>query len=142
MGIGKLSEKASELSDVIPYYFFCLFFSCISFSVAIIVFSGETSWLRPLPVIIYSFYVVIPYLLFAVPLQVFFNKYPRKFNLFYLFVYIIFSFIAVFIFYIVENLDFAMNVVKMKEYYELSLSASVVFWIWDSIFLQKKTDSS
>ncbi|MGW6384706.1 hypothetical protein [Peribacillus butanolivorans] len=45
-------------------------------------------------------------------------------------------------FYIVENLDFAMNVVKMKEYYELSLSASVVFWIWDSIFLQKKTDSS
>ncbi|MFD4932817.1 UPF0715 family protein [Peribacillus butanolivorans] len=139
MGIWKLSEKVSKLSDVIPYYFLSLFFSCISLSVVIVIFSGELSWLLP-GIIVYSFYIVIPYLIFAVPLQVFFNKYPRKFNLFYLFVYIIFSFIAVFIFYIVENLGFDMNVVKMKEYYELSLSASVVFWIWDSIFLQKRTE--
>ncbi|PEZ77339.1 hypothetical protein CN380_20145 [Bacillus sp. AFS017274] len=137
--IWKLSEKVSKLSDVIPYYFFSLFFSCISLSVVIVIFSGELSWLLP-GIIVYSFYIVIPYLIFAVPLQVFFNKYPRKFNLFYLFVYNIFSFIAVFIFYIVENLGFDMNVVKMKEYYELSLSASVVFWIWDSIFLQKRTE--
>ncbi|MFE5431036.1 UPF0715 family protein [Peribacillus simplex] len=139
MEIWKLSEKVSKLSDVIPYYFFSLFFSCISLSVVIVIFSGELSWLLP-GIIVYSFYIVIPYLIFAVPLQVFFNKYPRKFNLFYLFFYIIFSFIAVFIFYIVENLGFDMNVVKMKEYYELSLSASVVFWIWDSIFLQKRTE--
>ncbi|WP_179891135.1 UPF0715 family protein [Bacillus sp. AFS017274] len=139
MEIWKLSEKVSKLSDVIPYYFFSLFFSCISLSVVIVIFSGELSWLLP-GIIVYSFYIVIPYLIFAVPLQVFFNKYPRKFNLFYLFVYNIFSFIAVFIFYIVENLGFDMNVVKMKEYYELSLSASVVFWIWDSIFLQKRTE--
>ncbi|WP_181762221.1 UPF0715 family protein [Bacillus sp. B4EP4a] len=139
MEIWKLSEKVSKLSDVIPYYFFSLFFSCISLSVVIVIFSGELSWLLS-GIIVYSFYIVIPYLIFAVPLQVFFNKYPRKFNLFYLFVYNIFSFIAVFIFYIVENLGFDMNVVKMKEYYELSLSASVVFWIWDSIFLQKRTE--
>ncbi|MGW6302596.1 hypothetical protein, partial [Peribacillus butanolivorans] len=66
MEIWKLSEKVSKISDVIPCYFFSLFLSCISFSVVIIVFSGEPSWLRLLPVIIYSFYVVIPYLLFAV----------------------------------------------------------------------------
>ncbi|WP_083450853.1 UPF0715 family protein [Peribacillus butanolivorans] len=138
MGIGKLSEKVSELSDVIPYYFFCLFFSCISFSVSIILFSGEISWLRPLPVIIYSFYVVIPYLLFAVPLQITCNKRPRKFNVFYLLIYTVLSFVAVILFNGILFEREPTYLVKTQLYYGLSFAAAAIYWFWDSVFLQKK----
>ncbi|WP_367890628.1 UPF0715 family protein [Peribacillus muralis] len=140
MEIWKASEKVSKLSDVIPYYFFSLyFFSCLSLATFIVLFSGELSWLLP-GIIVYPFYIVIPYLIFAVPLQVILNKYPRKFNLLYLLLYTIFSFFAVFIFFLVENLNVPIDIVKMKPYYELSLSAAVVFWLWDSIFLHKKIE--
>ncbi|MBT2668831.1 UPF0715 family protein [Bacillus sp. ISL-4] len=91
-----------------PYYFFSLFFSCISLSVVIVIFSGELSWLLP-GIIVYSFYIVIPYLIFAVPLQITFNKRPRKFNVFYLLIYTVLSFVA-----------------------------AAIYWFWDSVFLQKK----
>ncbi|SFB94662.1 Uncharacterised protein family (UPF0715) [Bacillus sp. OV322] len=138
MKIWRLSEIASDISDTIPYYFLCLSFSSISFSVAMIILIREPSWLRPMPIAIYSFYVFLSYLLFAVPLQAFFNKHPKKFSFLYLLFYILFSFIALFIVYILINLDFTMNVVKMAKYYEFSLAAAVIYWIWDSVFLQKK----
>ncbi|KON71323.1 hypothetical protein AKG34_19555 [Peribacillus butanolivorans] len=121
-----------------PYYFFCLFFSCISFSVSIILFSGEISWLRPLPVIIYSFYVVIPYLLFAVPLQITCNKRPRKFNVFYLLIYTVLSFVAVILFNGILFEREPTYLVKTQLYYGLSFAAAAIYWFWDSVFLQKK----
>ncbi|MGE7768891.1 UPF0715 family protein [Peribacillus sp. NPDC096540] len=142
MEIWKLSEKVSEISDVIPYYFFSLFLSCISFSVVIIVFSGEPSWLRLLPVITYSFYVVIPYLLFAVPLQIIFNKRPRKFNVFYLLIYTVLSFVAVFLFNVMLFRVEPTYLVKTQLYYGLSFSAAAIYWFWDSVFLQRKTKIS
>ncbi|MEK4536325.1 UPF0715 family protein [Peribacillus sp. FSL K6-1552] len=138
MEIWKLSEKVSKISDVIPCYFFSLFLSCISFSVVIIVFSGEPSWLRLLPVIIYSFYVVIPYLLFAVPLQIIFNKRPRKFNVFYLLIYTVLSFVAVFLFNVMLFRVEPTYLVKTQIYYGLSFAAAAIYWFWDSVFLQKK----
>ncbi|AOH53570.1 hypothetical protein ABE28_004335 [Peribacillus muralis] len=139
MEIWKVSEKVAKFSDVIPKYIFSLFFSCISLAASIILFSGEISWLLP-GIIVYPFYIVVPYVIFAVPVQVFLNRYPRKFNLLYLFIYIFFSFIAVFILYIVQDVNVAMNVVRMKQFYELSFSAAVIFWIWDSIFLHEKPE--
>lgn len=138
MEIWKLSEKVSKISDVIPYYFFSLFLSCISFSVFIIAFSGEPSWLQLMPVIIYSFYVVIPYLLFAVPLQIIFNKRPRKFNVFYLLIYTVLSFVAVFLFNVMLFRVEPTYLVKTQIYYGFSFVAAVIYWFWDSVFLQKK----
>jgi len=136
--ISKLGEKISEISVVMPYYFFSLFLSCISFSVVMIVFSGELSWLRLLPVIIYSFYVVIPYLLFAVPLQIIFNKHPRKFNVFYLLIYTVLSFVAVFLFNVMLFGVEPTYLVKTQLYYSLSFAAAAIYWFWDSVFLHKK----
>ncbi|MCO0601242.1 UPF0715 family protein [Peribacillus butanolivorans] len=138
MEIWKLSEKVSEISDVIPYYFFSLFLSCISFSVVIIVFSGEPNWLRVLPVIIYSFYVVIPYLLFAVPLQIIFNKRPRKFNVIYLLIYMVLSLVAVFLFNVMLFSVEPTYLVKTQLYYGLSFAAAAIYWFWDSVFLQNQ----
>jgi hypothetical protein len=136
--IWELSEKISKISDVIPYYFFSLFLSCISFSVAMIVFSGELSWLRFLPVIIYSFYAIIPYLLFAMPLQILFNKRPKKFNMLYLLIYTVLSFVAVFLFNVMLFRVEPKYLIKTQLYYSLSFVAAAIYWFWDSVFLQKK----
>lgn len=138
MEIWELSEKISKISDVIPYYFFSLFLSCISFSVAMIVFSGELSWLRFLPVIIYSFYAIIPYLLFAMPLQILFNKRPKKFNMLYLLIYTVLSFVAVFLFNVMLFRVEPKYLIKTQLYYSLSFVAAAIYWFWDSVFLQKK----
>jgi hypothetical protein len=137
----KLSVKVSELSDVIPYYFFSLVSSCLSLSTVLVIFSEGSNWGLP-GIIVFSFYVVIPYLFFAVPVQVLFNKYPKKFNLVYLCLYVFFSLMAVFIYSSVLNFDFSMEVLTTKVYYEMSLSAALIFWFWDSVFLQKKRSAS
>ncbi|MDM5360281.1 UPF0715 family protein [Peribacillus sp. ACCC06369] len=137
----KLSVKVSELSDVIPYYFFSLVSSCLSLSTVLVIFSEGSNWGLP-GIIVFSFYVVIPYLFFAVPVQVLFNKYPNKFNLVYLYLYVFFSLVAVFIYSSVLNFDFSMEVLTTKDYYAMSLSAALIFWFWDSVFLQKKRSAS
>lgn len=142
MELWKMSQKVSELSDVIPYYFFSLVSSCLSLSTVMVMFS-EGSW-GVLGIIVFSFYIVIPYLLFAVPVQVLFNKHPKKFSSLYFFLSIFFSLLAVFIYSSVLNFDFSMEVLTTttKNYYAISLSAALFFWFWDSVFLQKKRSAS
>ncbi|MFJ7306404.1 UPF0715 family protein [Peribacillus frigoritolerans] len=71
---------------MIPYYFFSLVSSCLSLSTVLVVFNLGT-W-GVIGIIVISFYVVIPYLLFAVPVQVLFNKHPKKFSLIYFCLYV------------------------------------------------------
>ena len=129
-----MSQKVSDLSDVIPYYFFSLVSSCLSLSTGMVMFSWG-SWGVP-GIIVFSLYPIIPYLLFAVPLQVIFNKHPKKFSSLYLCLYIFFSLLAVFIYSSVLNIDFSMEVLTTMSYYAISLSAALFFWFWDSVFLQ------
>jgi len=140
MELWKMSQKVSELSDVIPSYFFNLVSSCLSLSTVLVIFSVGT-W-GVLGIIVFSFYVVIPYLLFAVPVQVLFNKHPKKFSLIYFSLYIFFSLLAVFIYSSVLNFDFSMDVLTTMDYYAISLLAALFFWFWDSVFLQKKSAAS
>ncbi|WP_458354594.1 UPF0715 family protein [Peribacillus frigoritolerans] len=133
MELWKISQKVSDLSDVIPYYFFSLVSSCLSHSTVLVVFSLGT-W-GELAIIVFSFYVVIPYLLFAVPVQVFFNKQPKKFGLLYFCLYISFSLLAVFIYSPVLDFDLSMKVLTTMDYYAISTLAALFFWFWDSVFL-------
>jgi hypothetical protein len=50
--------------------------------------------------------------------------------------------VAVFIYSSVLNVDFSMEVLTTKVYYAMSLSAALIFWFWDSVFLQKKRSAS
>lgn len=137
MEIWRINEKVSALSDVIPYYFFSLCCSCISFSMFMIIYSGELSWLRLLPVIVYSFFSSIPYLLFALPLQIMLNKRPKKFSLVYLLFYIFLSFIAVLLYCMVLGTK-PKELILTNFYYGASVVGALFYWFWDSVFLQKK----
>ncbi|WP_110926435.1 UPF0715 family protein [Bacillus massiliglaciei] len=134
MNADKLSESLSKLSDVIPYYFGCLVLSCVSFSISLAVSVGLLSFGM---IIVYSFYTVIPYLVFAVPLQVLFNKRPRRFHIGYLLAYTILSIAAVFL---VEALIFKEETTLFvsPDFYSVSFAAAVIYWFWDSVFLQRK----
>ncbi|HWJ78596.1 MAG TPA: UPF0715 family protein [Niallia sp.] len=138
MEIWKVSEKLSRISDVIPYYFFSLILSSISFSIFMITYGLDLDWLSILSVIVISFYVCIPYLLFAIPLQIILNKRPRKFNMIYLFIYTLLSFVAVFLYNVVLFAVEPTSIVEKRLYYSLSFGAAVIYWFWDSVFLQKK----
>lgn len=137
MEIWKISQKVSALSEIIPYYFISLFFSCSTLSLFIILYSGELDWLRLLPFIIYSVFAAIPYVLFAVPLQIILNKRPSKFSVLFLLFYILLSFIGVLLCCMVLNTQ-PIELVKTKYYYVLSIVAAVFYWFWDSVFLQKR----
>ncbi|WP_459735050.1 UPF0715 family protein [Peribacillus sp. N1] len=91
-----------------------------------------------LGIIVFSFYVVIPYLLFAVPVQVLFNKHPKKFSLIYFSFYIFFSLLAVFIYSAVLNFDFSMDVLTTRNYYAIRLSASLFFGFGTRSFYKKR----
>lgn len=132
----KISQKVSALSEIIPYYFISLFFSCITLSLFLILYSGELDWLRLLPFIIYSVFAAILYVLFAMPLQIILNKHPSKFSVLFLYFYILLSFVGVYLFCMVLNTQ-PIEFVKTKYYYVISVAAAVFYWFWDSVFLQK-----
>ncbi|WP_439024904.1 UPF0715 family protein [Bacillus halotolerans] len=84
-------------------------------------------------VILFIFYVI-----FAAPVQYFVNRNPKRFNPKYLLIYIFFSFLVWLFFAVItvpkNTLDFLME----YEVYLFSISFAVIFWIWDSVFLQNE----
>ncbi|WP_373459015.1 UPF0715 family protein [Peribacillus sp. V2I11] len=98
---------------------------------------SEGSWGVP-GIIVFSFYVVFPYLIFAVPVQVLFNKHPKKFSLIYFCLYIFFSLLAVFIYSSLLNFDFSMDVLTTNNYYAISLSAGLFFGFGTRSFYKKR----
>ncbi|WP_430025196.1 UPF0715 family protein [Peribacillus frigoritolerans] len=137
MELWKVSQKVSELSDLIPYYFFSLVSSCLSLSTVLVVFSLDT-W-GVIGIIVISFYVVIPYLLFAVPVQVLFNKHPKKFSVIYFCLYIFFSLPAVFIYSSVLNFDIKHGYFDYKELLcNQPFSGTVFLVLGFGLFTKKK----
>lgn len=133
--MSKFTERLNRISESIPYYTLALFLSCLSFSVEI-VFIGDQQWL---PWVIFSpFLILFPYLIFAVPLQIFLNKFPRRFSILYLIIYIIFSYLTVWLMNGLENRGLVINLFDTQKYNQLSLGAAIIFWFWDSICLQNK----
>ncbi|PSA89339.1 hypothetical protein C6370_20485 [Bacillus atrophaeus] len=74
------------------------------------------------------------YSIFATPVQVFLNRKPKRLHLKYLVIYITCSFVVWFIFAVLTD----KNICLLKEYdiYLFSISFALIFWIWDSVFLQ------
>jgi hypothetical protein len=66
-----------------------------------------------------SFITLIPYSIAAVPLQVILNKWPKKFNILYLFIYCV---------------DPIRDYRKM---FTFAVGAAVIYWLWDSIIMNK-----
>ncbi|NGY80133.1 UPF0715 family protein (plasmid) [Bacillus megaterium] len=79
---------------------------------------------------------IIPYSVAAVPLQIFLNKWPKKFNVFYLFTYCVVAILFLYISYKLQGnwSDPIWNYRKMF----IFAGAAIIYWFWDSVIMNKK----
>ncbi|QWV85229.1 UPF0715 family protein [Bacillus subtilis] len=89
-----------------------------------------------IPYFLISVILFIFYLIFAAPVQYFLNRNPKRFSLNYLLTYIFFSFLVWLIFAITTDPKTTIDFLMGYEIYLFSISFAVIFWIWDSVFLQ------
>ncbi|MFP7331407.1 UPF0715 family protein [Bacillus subtilis] len=89
-----------------------------------------------IPYFLISVLLFIFYLIFAAPVQYFLNRNPKRFNAKYLLIYIFFSFLVWLFFAFITNPKNTLNFLMGYEIYLFSVSFAVIFWIWDSVFLQ------
>ncbi|MFD6442051.1 UPF0715 family protein [Peribacillus sp. NPDC060186] len=74
-------------------YLFCLILiSAIAVSILTILITKGISFLVLWAIVFVSAYAFLLYLIFASPLQFFHNKNPKKFNILFLVIYLLFSF--------------------------------------------------
>ncbi|TDU08490.1 uncharacterized protein UPF0715 [Bacillus subtilis] len=78
------------------------------------------------------------YLIFAEPVQYFLNRNPKRFRLKYLLIYIFFSFLVWLIFAVTTDPKTTIDFLIGYEIYLFGISFALIFWIWDSVFLQNK----
>ncbi|MDQ4710777.1 MULTISPECIES: UPF0715 family protein [Bacillus] len=91
-----------------------------------------------IPYFLISVILFIFYLIFAAPVQYFLNRNPKRFSLKYLLIYIFFSFLVWLIFAIITDLKTTIDFLMGYEIYLFSITFALIFWVWDSVFLQNK----
>ncbi|MBM7602718.1 hypothetical protein JOC75_000688 [Metabacillus crassostreae] len=143
MAIKMSNEIITKIVKIFPLCLLILVVSSFCFYLLISILEGEYLYFLLLSSTnLIPLYCVIIYSIFAIPLQIFLNSNPKKFNLFYLFFYTICSFVALFIISIVLFTISSIDLLKMAGYYKFSFSIALIFWFWDSIFSQTKVIAS
>ncbi|WP_404452124.1 UPF0715 family protein [Virgibacillus necropolis] len=108
----------------------CSIFSALTLSIITTVFLIDFHYIA---IIVFAFYYSIFYVLFATPIQLKLNQNPKKYNIIYNVFYVSGAFIATAIATIVMSGE---NPFIILNFYIISILAAIVFWIFDSIFLQ------
>ncbi|OAZ59820.1 hypothetical protein CHH79_00430 [Bacillus siamensis] len=122
-------------------YAFTLAFSSMSFGLVfglyMFVYSGFVPFAL-VTVVIIACYAFVTYFLFAVPVQFWLRKKPKKCSLIHLFIYTAVAFLAVFLFWCMGSQSINVRVFENFIYYMMSITAALIYWFWDSIFLRKQ----
>ncbi|MBU2661327.1 UPF0715 family protein [Bacillus cabrialesii] len=132
------------MNKIVSYYLKTLGLSSLTFGL----FLGFYSYIMYDEMVIALFtaaiallYGFMMYGLFAFPLQMMLQKKARTFNVKYLLIYSIIAFIAVFLFYVINEPASIAWKLQSYLYYMLSIAAAVIYWFWDSLILYKRTAS-
>ncbi|XAP62767.1 UPF0715 family protein [Bacillus subtilis] len=91
-----------------------------------------------IPYFLISVILFIFYLIFAAPVQYFLNRNPKRFSLKYLLIYIFFSFLVWLIFAVTTDPKSTIDFLMGYEVYLFGISFGLIFWVWDSVFLQNR----
>ncbi|PPA37827.1 hypothetical protein C4E21_02410 [Bacillus subtilis] len=132
-------EEASNMKGVINMQLLRIFIvHILSALSAAVVYVLGIDYDGYIPYFLISVILFIFYLIFAAPVQYFLNRNPKRFSLNYLLIYIFFSFLVWLIFAITTDPKTTIDFLMGYEIYLFSISFAVIFWIWDSVFLQNK----
>ncbi|MDA1476719.1 UPF0715 family protein [Bacillus changyiensis] len=93
------------------------------------------------PFYVISMFMLVGYVLFATPVQIFVNRKPKKFSRWHLVTYFIISF-AVCTTLLVLLDSYRWYILTVPMLYIFSFVLAFIYWFWDSVFLQRKHKSS
>ncbi|MBU8786140.1 MULTISPECIES: UPF0715 family protein [Bacillus] len=82
-----------------------------------------------------SLFMLVAYLIFATPVQIFLNRNPQKFHVWYLVIYFIVSLVVCGILALLAG--YGLIVFLWYKLYVFSFLLALVYWFWDSFFIQK-----
>ena len=71
-----------------------------------------------------------------VPLQIFLNKWPKKFNMLYLFIYCVVAILFLYISYKLQG-NWSNPIWDYRKMFIFEVGAAVIYWFWDSIIMNK-----
>jgi len=125
-------EKVYIDSDLIGRSFICSLISAITLSLVFILL--RSTYFSFMELIIFSLIIFFLYLFIATPLQIKLNQKPKSFSIKYLLIYMIGSAITVGIMQIIGQ----ENPFNSIQFYLLVLSSAIIFWIYDSVLLQRR----
>ena len=125
----------SNLDDVIIVrLLFCSILSGLFLSLGLLFFTSYYLFSLFYIIFYWGLFAVI-YLFTGAPIQYILNKSPGKFRISYLLIYLIIGTITISIFFVIVS-DIDQFYLTTKFYFTIFLS-SIIFWLTDSIFLQK-----
>ncbi|MGR3206653.1 UPF0715 family protein [Bacillus glycinifermentans] len=90
-------------------------------------------------IVAFAVYFFIPLLIFAIPLQYFLNKKPKKFSPVYFLFYLLFSLASNFLIFYLLSGPYQPPLYHRSEIYFYGAVSGIVYWFWDSICAQKKS---
>lgn len=97
----------------------------------------SSSYFSLMGILIFSFIFFCFYLVIASPLQILLNQRPKKFSILYLTIYTVFSGVVTWIVAIFFGME---DPFHSSIFYFLFILCASLFWIVDSLLLQKKAE--
>jgi hypothetical protein len=121
--------------ELLPYHALTVISSSISYSIFLIII--EPSYRAVIAFFIISLITIIPYSIAAVPLQIFLNKWPKKFNILYLFAYCVVANLFLYISYRLQG-NWSDSIWDYRKMFIFAVGAAFIYWFWDSVIMHKK----
>ncbi|MED3887848.1 UPF0715 family protein [Priestia sp. FSL R5-0597] len=121
--------------ELLPYHALTVISSSVSYSIFLIII--EPSYRAVIAFFMISLITIIPYSVAAVPLQLFLNKWPKKFSILYLCTYSVVAILFLYISYKLQG-NWSNPIGDYRKMFVFALGAAIIYWFWDSIIMNKK----
>ncbi|MGG0482475.1 UPF0715 family protein [Priestia aryabhattai] len=121
--------------ELLPYHALTVISSSVSYSIILIII--EPSYRAVIAFFMISLITIIPYSVAAVPLQIFLNKWPKKFNILYLFIYCVVAILFLYISYKIQG-NWSDPIWNYRKMFISAVGAAIIYWFWDSVIMNKK----
>jgi len=120
--------------ELLPYHALTVISSSISYFIFLIII--DPNYRAVIAFSMIPLIAIIPYSVAAVPLQLFLNKWPKKFSILYLCTY---SVVAILFLYISYNFqgNWSDPIWNYRKMLIFAVGAAIIYWFWDSIIMNK-----
>ncbi|MGN7481582.1 UPF0715 family protein [Priestia megaterium] len=120
--------------ELLPYHALTVISSSVSYSIFLIII--EPSYRAVIAFFMISLITIIAYSVAAVPLQLFLNKWPKKFSILYLFTYCVVATLFLYTSYKLQG-NWSDPIWNYRKMLIFAVGIAIIYWFWDSIIMNK-----